>query len=589
MRYSPEFIEQIKQRLSLVDEVRKVVPDLKKKGQHWWGCCPFHQEKTPSFHAREEGNYYCFGCGAHGDLISFVQETRGGNFADTIEHLAPLAGLELPKETIDPKAAKQRDDGYKALARADVFYQRHIGPEAQAYLDKRGLDAATVAEFGLGYAPDAWEALRTALTDEGFSAEILRTVGLTLSSEKKQTDYDRFRGRLMFPIHDLQHRVLGFGGRILDQGEPKYLNSPETPFFNKGHLLYNLQRAREHMKQAGQALLVEGYMDVIGLWQAGIKTAVAPLGTAVTEDHLRLLWRYQPSPIVCLDGDDAGRHAAVRAAKRALGVLEPGKTLQFVFLPQGEDPDSLVKSIGLAGFKDVLSKAVSLEEVLWQEVSSEGNLSTGDGRAQIDGAIQSLMREVANPTIKAHYQRALKDRLWQQSRSKQATPAVARAAWVPTQMQMPLARRMLALLFTYPQLVVQYEEKISEIVFENQEDKDLFTLLWRAFIEKRLAAEDLASYVSSCQREEAVAKLCDEAMGMRAVADEEAAATMFETWYGVLTQNQQLAEDRASVKEAWLESPSEETMQAFMRQVAAAKSAKRGDVESATSGEMPRK
>jgi DNA primase len=338
VKYPPAILEQIKLRVPLLEEVRKVVPKVQKKGKYWWACCPFHGEKSPSFHVREDqGSYYCFGCGAGGDVLKFVQETQGGSFTETVERLAKQAGIKLPeREAPNPARQALWEQGQQALARAKVFYQRSLGSAAKEYLQKRQLSEATVAEFGLGYSPESYTATRDALLTEGIKPDVLREVGLALASEQGKGDYDRFRGRLMFPIENLKGEVVGFGGRVLGKGEPKYLNSPETPWFNKGGLLYNLHRAKPHLK-TGIPVLVEGYMDVIALWQAGFKTAVAPLGTAVGTEQLALLWQQHPSPLVCLDGDAAGRSAATRAALRALPVLEPGKTLQFAFLPEGED------------------------------------------------------------------------------------------------------------------------------------------------------------------------------------------------------------------------------------------------------------
>ncbi|NBV54767.1 MAG: DNA primase, partial [Proteobacteria bacterium] len=379
MRYPPHIIDQLKSRLSITDEVRKVCPTLKKKGRYWWANCPFHSEKSPSFHVREDqGSYYCFGCGAAGDVITFVQENQGGTFVEVVERLAKQVGFQLPEpENHNPAAAAQRQDGLKALARATVFFQRSLGGAALQYLQNRHLSPATIAEFQLGYAPEGWSNLKDALLTEGFTPETLKLAGLTTEGQNaSRGDYDRFRHRVIFPIHNTKAEVVGFGGRVLDKSEPKYLNSPETPFFNKSYQLYNLHRAKPHLKASGQLVLVEGYMDVIALYQAGFKTAVAPLGTAVTEEQLGLLWQNNPAPIVCLDGDAAGRTAAIRAAKRALPVLEPGRTLQFVFLPQGEDPDSLVHKDGLATFRNLLGQTTPLENVLWQNLTASATLTT---------------------------------------------------------------------------------------------------------------------------------------------------------------------------------------------------------------------
>jgi DNA primase len=512
MRYPPAVLDQIKQRLSLVEEVRKSVPDLKKKGKFWWACCPFHHEKSPSFHVREEDqHYHCFGCGAHGDILTFVQEVRGGDFPETVEYLAGLAGVNLPKVAHDPAAEKARNDGVKALARAQTFYQRHL-PQVEEYLQRRGLRPETVQTFGLGFAPDSWDETRHALLAEGFTPTVLQETGLAIKSEKGRGDYDRFRGRLMFPIHNLKDQVVGFGGRIVGEGEPKYLNSPETDFFNKSYLLYNLNRARHHIRQEGQALLVEGYMDVIALWQAGIKSAVAPMGTAVTPEQIKVLWQHHVAPIVCLDGDTAGQAAAGRLARRILPALVPGQTLRFVWLPAGEDPDTYIQRQGRQAFDRLLAQPVTLESVLWQTLTTEIDMTTGEGRAQVDAALQSLGRDITDATVRRHMVAALKDRLWQ-ARSGREAPVQnmlqGRGHRVPHAMGDQGARAALAMVCRHPWLMAKFDAEISEIHFENQEDKDIQRLLLQARLEKKLATEDFDAYLEACDARKQITHLCE--------------------------------------------------------------------------------
>ncbi|MDD9920468.1 MAG: DNA primase [Alphaproteobacteria bacterium] len=509
VKYPTNILEQIKQRASLIEEVRRIAPDLKRKGKFWWACCPFHKEKSPSFHVREdEGHYHCFGCGAHGDIFTFMTETRGGTFIETVEHLAAQTGVDLPKIVHDPAAEKVKNDGFKALARVQTFYQRH-GQEIAAYIQRRGLTQETVKTFGLGYAPDNWETTRIALVEEGFSTEILRETGLSIQSDKKKSDYDRFRGRLMFPIQDLKDRVIAFGGRIIGEGEPKYLNSPDTPFFNKSYILYNLNRARNYIRQQNQALLVEGYMDVIALWQAGVKTAVAPMGTAVTPEQIQLLWQYHTAPVVCLDGDAAGRGAAARLAKRILPSLTPGKTLRFMYLPEGEDPDSYVQTNGKEAFEKLVVQAIRLEDVLWQDLTDGVDVKSGEGRAQVDAAMQECMKTIKNETVRRHYAAALKDRLWRArgNKQKQSNQVQGRTNWVPQTGNGQGGRQLLALACYAPQLVATYEEDFLELSFENHEDKSIYQVLVQAFLEKRLAKEAFVSYLEECGRQEDVQRL----------------------------------------------------------------------------------
>lgn len=516
MRYPPQIIDQLKARLNIVDEVRKVVPNMKKKGRYWWACCPFHSEKSPSFHVREDQNsYYCFGCGAAGDVITFVQETQGGTFAEVVQRLAKQVGVKLPEpEVADPQAQQRRQDGYKALERAAVFFQRSMNEPTRSYIAGRSLTEATVQEFGLGYAPESWDALKNALVTEGFTAEILKAAGLTVASEKGRGDYDRFRNRLMFPIHDGQGRVVGFGGRVMGQGEPKYLNSAETPFFNKSFLLYNLHRARPHLKTSGQIVLVEGYMDVIALWQAGFKTAVAPLGTSITEDQLGLLWQQHGAPIVCLDGDAAGRSAALRVAQRALPVLEPGRSLQFVFLPQGEDPDSLVQKDGLATFRGLLAQTTPLEAVLWQQLTAGADLGTADGRAAVEGELGGLLASIRNATVRRHYGQILREKLYQATRGnrpekKGQQPSLMQAPrdYKPAVQGDAATRTLLALICRWPQMLPQVDETLAQLQFPAGPLQELAQQVFRGYIHLQLTAEELRAELAQGPHSATVAEL----------------------------------------------------------------------------------
>ncbi|RYD49735.1 MAG: DNA primase [Verrucomicrobiaceae bacterium] len=507
MKYPPQIIDQIKARLNIVEEVRKVVPNMKKKGRAWWGCCPFHNEKSGSFHVREDQNsYYCFGCGAGGDVITFVQETSGGTFAEVVQRLARQAGVKLPDSApSDPHAAQRRNDGYKALERASVFYQRSLNADAQAYIARRALSPSTVEEFALGYAPDSWDATKSALLTEGFSPDVLKAAGLTTQSEKsaeKGRDYDRFRGRLMFPIHDSQGRVVGFGGRVMGKGEPKYLNSPETPFFNKSFLLYNLHRAKPHIKTTGQIVLVEGYMDVIALYQAGFKTAVAPLGTAVTSEQITLLWQQHSHPVVCLDGDAAGRTAALRMANKALPVLEPGRSLSFVFLPQGEDPDTIVQKDGIATFRNLLTQTTSLENLLWQQLSSAVDVTTADGRATVEAELSGLLSQITNTTVRKAYGQTLKDKLYEATRGNRAPKHNQHKAPQASAQQAPrdykpaiqgdaATRTLLALICRWPHILPQVDETLGHITFPAGPLAELSQAVLRAYVVLKLPPEDL--------------------------------------------------------------------------------------------------
>lgn len=495
-----DVIDQIKSRISLVEEVRKFAPDIKKKGKFWWACCPFHHEKTPSFHVREdEGHYHCFGCGAHGDVFKLHQELRGGTFAETLQHLATQTGVVLPDVKRDPQKEARKKDGYAAMEAASQHFQCNLNPAAKAYIEKRGIDEATRALFGIGYAADSWDDLRDTLVREGFQKGVLKEVGLTVSSDKGRDDYDRFRGRLMFPIHDAQDRVIAFGGRILDTGEPKYLNSSDTPLFSKSHTLYNLNRAREAIRKHQQALLVEGYMDVVALWQAGIHTAVAPLGTAVTPEQIQLLWRYYNAPIVCLDGDSAGKAAAERLAERILPFLKPGYTLQFVHLPEGEDPDTYVKQYGQEAFNTLCQSVESIEDVLWHKIIQGNFPKKGEERALVETKIKEAAQTIENIDLQKHMVGALKGRLWATITGKTRTFSSAATAEQIHVKLLPNSDKILALLGQAPQLINRYEEELATLVYKSDESQRLATIFLRAFLENRLEITSFHSYLKEWQ------------------------------------------------------------------------------------------
>ncbi|MDP8914274.1 MAG: DNA primase, partial [Pseudomonadota bacterium] len=339
MSLSPQFLDEIRARTSLSGVIGKQVK-LTRAGREWKACCPFHKEKTPSFTINDEkGFYHCFGCGAHGDAIRFLTDARGLPFMDAVKELADSAGMDLPAP--DPRAqqkAERASSLYEVMDAAARWFGEQLagveGGDARSYLQRRGIGDATRQRFGFGFAPDSRSKLKSALKQ--FGPEKLIEAGLIIDPEGGKEPYDRFRGRLMIPIRDQRGRVIAFGGRIIGEGEPKYLNSPETPLFDKGRTLYNLDRAGQASRNASRLIVVEGYMDVIALDQAGIAESVAPLGTAVTEGQLERLWRLVPCPILCFDGDAAGQKASLRAALRALPHVGPGRSLGFVTMPPGQ-------------------------------------------------------------------------------------------------------------------------------------------------------------------------------------------------------------------------------------------------------------
>lgn len=417
MTFPSAFLEELKSRTSLSEIAgRKLVWDKTKsqpgKGEYW-ACCPFHHEKTASLHIKDrEGYYYCFGCHEKGDAIKFVRETENVSFTEAVDIIANAVGLTVPAR--DPAAAEraQKRDSLTELTEAAVrFYRRALNGaearEARDYLEQRGLDSATLDQFEIGYAPSGRTGVFDTLIQAGAPKDKIIEAGLA-ADDGRGGSYDRFRGRIMFPIRDAQGRCIAFGGRSLDPtARAKYLNSPETPLFSKRRTLYNHGPARG---ETGSLVVAEGYMDVIALAQAGFR-AVAPLGTAVTEDHLALLWRMADEPVLALDGDAAGRRAADRTAELALPALQPGKSVRFAFLPDGTDPDDLIRAQGPQAMTGLLESAESLVDALWRRETEGGDFSTPERKAALKTRLRALSASVANPDIREYYDKALRGKL----------------------------------------------------------------------------------------------------------------------------------------------------------------------------------
>jgi len=424
MGFTPDFLDEIRNRIAVSDIVARRVK-LVRKGREHSGLCPFHSEKTPSFTVNDDkGFYHCFGCGVHGDIIKFVIETEGLSFPETVERLAGQAGLVLPEDRPEDRLrSQQRKSLYDVMEAAAKYYETQLvaqaGQEGAAYLSRRGLSRDTVKKFRLGYAHSGRTALKEALLSrDGISEEMMVEAGLLIQIEEEtgavKPSYDRFRHRVMFPITDRQGRVVAFGGRALDdQAKAKYLNSPETPLFHKGSLLYNLAGARKSSYDEGRVLVAEGYMDVIAMAQAGFTNAVAPLGTAVTAEQITELWKLAPEPVMCFDGDKAGVRAAYRVAERALPLLKAGHSLRFVHLPTGEDPDSFISSRGKQAFRDVLERAQPLVDTLWNLKTNGVAIDTPEQRAGLEKSLSETLSEISNKTIRGYYDKAFQDKLSQ--------------------------------------------------------------------------------------------------------------------------------------------------------------------------------
>ncbi|MEM8654941.1 MAG: DNA primase [Pseudomonadota bacterium] len=442
MSLPPGFLDELRTRLSLTQVVgRKVMWDARKSNQgkgDMWAPCPFHHEKTASFHVDDrKGYYYCFGCHAKGDAISFVRETENVGFMEAVEILAGEAGMPMPER--DPRAQEKAD---KRTQLADVMEMavQHFrlqlktgaaGP-ARDYLDRRGLDPAAQDRWEIGFAPDAWQGLWDALKGKGVEDELILGVGLAKPSQKGGKPYDTFRGRIMFPIRDARGRCIAFGGRAMDPNDnAKYLNSPETELFDKGRSLYNHGPARTAAGKGQPLIVVEGYMDVIALAEHGFGAAVAPLGTAVTEHQLAMLWRIADEPIIALDGDKAGLRAAMRLIDLALPALEAGKSLRFALMPEGQDPDDLLKAQGAGALQKLLDAAMPMVQLLWQRETEGKTFDSPERKAALDKALRDKIKLIADPSIRQHYGQAIKDMRWELFRPQRGGGQGARRNWQP--------------------------------------------------------------------------------------------------------------------------------------------------------------
>ena len=388
-RIPQTFIDDLLDRIDIVDVVNGRVP-LKKAGKNYKACCPFHEEKSPSFTvARDKQFYYCFGCGAGGNALGFVMEFDRLDFLPAVEMLAKNAGLDIPREAAqDAQVSKQKDNLYSVLGESDKYFRQQLRQHQAAagavdYLKSRGLSGQIAAQYGIGYAPPGWDNLLKTVGTDAEKTGLLDESGMLVTKPEEKKQYDRFRHRITFPIRDQRGRTVGFGGRVLDDSTPKYLNSPETPVFHKGRELYGLYEARQKLKEIPCLIMVEGYMDVIALAQFEINNAVATLGTALTENHLQKIFRYTPEIVFCFDGDNAGRKAAARALETALPEMRDGVSAKFLFLPDGEDPDTMVRQLGKQAFMQQVDNALPLSEFLFEQLSEGIDTSTADGKARL--------------------------------------------------------------------------------------------------------------------------------------------------------------------------------------------------------------
>jgi len=485
IKFSPQFLEHLKEKIRLSDVIQRAVV-LKKKGNEFLGLCPFHNEKTPSFTVNDQKHFYhCFGCGAHGTVFDYLINRENLNFPEAVEHVAQLAGVPLPTPSVQEKITQDLNKQKVLLDimdRAAQWFESNLkkpeGRIAVHYLKERDISPATQAHFRLGYAPNRWDGLLEFFKTQSVDLPLLEQAGLVGITESKKP-YDNFHHRVMFPITNKKGQVIGFGGRSLDGSEPKYLNTKETPIFHKGRVLYNFKEARSQKKEI-PLIVAEGYMDVLALWQYGYSRAVAPLGTALTETHLEELWALHPNPILCFDGDAAGKRAELRAIQRALPLLRPGYSLSFISLPIGEDPDTYLKHEGSKGFNSFLENPTPLLECLFQREFEIHHPKTPEKRALFEKNLLNYISLIRDPYIQNHYKQALKELLYEwkgtlrtkkTSASKSAFSFSSRGAGEGTKRMLDtLAMRekiMLAIILTYPALLSQIFEEFSRMVFKN--------------------------------------------------------------------------------------------------------------------------
>ncbi len=421
MRFSNSFLDEIRDRVNISDVIGKRVTWDRKKSNaskgDFWACCPFHGEKSPSFHCEDrKGRYHCFGCGVSGDHFRFLTDLDGMAFPEAVQQIADMAGVAMPQPDVQAeRRERERASLQDVMEMATLFFQDQLqtaaGARARAYLRDRGLSGRTIETFRLGYAPESRNALKEHLAAKGITKEQMEACGLVVH-ENVPVSYDRFRDRIMFPILSSREKVIAFGGRAMAADAlAKYLNSNETELFHKGSVLYNFARARRATQSAGTVIAVEGYMDVIALYQAGVENVVAPLGTALTENQLELLWKMASQPVLCFDGDGAGIRAANRAADLALPYIKPGRSVSFALLPDGKDPDDLVRHEGRAPFDRVLSEAKPLAAMIWSRETSSTAFDTPEKRAELENRLRQIVSVIGDESVRRFYQQDMRDRL----------------------------------------------------------------------------------------------------------------------------------------------------------------------------------
>lgn len=485
------FLDEIRAKVPIADVVGQRVK-LVRKGREYTGLCPFHNEKTPSFTVNEaKGFYHCFGCGAHGDVIKFEMEAGGLPFMDAVTKLANRAGLKVPQFSREnEEEAKHRSSWYEIMELACGFFEKNLllpsGHEALDYLTRRGFDNSIIKKFRLGYAPDN-NGLHAYLTSKNVSESDMIELGLAVLSEKNGKVYDFFRNRVIIPIFDKRDRIIGYGGRVMGNEQPKYLNSPETPIFNKRKVLYNLNYARDKAYENKRIVICEGYMDVIAQSKYGFDYAVAPLGTALTEDQIQEAWKICPEPTLCFDGDGAGIRAAIRSVDRVLPILKAGYSLKYVFLPDKMDPDEFLKAKGAEEYEKAIANTMPLADLLWRKNIQAQPTNTPEQKAMFEKNIYEEIAKITDEKVRGYYQQDMRNRIYSELRAPQQPAAKISAAGTQRQTPPParrivreqlkvrhnldekVARFILSAFVCYPELIGEFEEKVGMFEIGNAE------------------------------------------------------------------------------------------------------------------------
>jgi DNA primase len=575
MALPPQFLDELRARIPLRELIGRKTR-IVRSGRNWKACCPFHGEKTPSFYVYDD-HFHCFGCGAHGDAITFVMRAEGASFPEAIERLAGEAGLEVPKATPEAAARERRArDLHGVLEAAAAAFQRRLrlaeGADGLAYLRRRGLSEETIQKFGLGWSGGGRGAVAADLKAEGITPEQLAEAGLMRAREgeggsRGEGFSDLFFNRVMFPIRDRRGRMVSFGGRILGDGQPKYVNGPETSLFQKRRSLYGLDLAKEGAFRGGTVVAVEGYMDVIALHQAGFAAAVAPLGTALTTEQMEELWRLSPEPVLCFDGDAAGARAAARAAEAALPLLTPERSLRLATLPAGEDPDTLIVKGGPAAFQAVLDGARSLGEALFGLIAEGRPMATPEQRAALRRRLEEVAATITDKTLAGEYRRALIDRFYQATRpagprrgppGRPAAPSRARPAITTERRRGAQAAALMAITLRHPWLLGEVEESLASLDLGEGPVAQCrkLALEWLAEGHELDSAGVMDHLAKSGMGEFAAALLRDPTLPREAQPDAQPKEALDGWWhfFGLLRGEAELLEDQRAAERAWIDS-----------------------------------